>query len=304
MNITVQMQIPYETRFAARAAGDLVSRTNVSLICPYVQSSQGASGASPWDKKTIMQAGAFNSELFEAYRGLYDEVKLNSMSVSVAVTNQVGGNSNPDVTIVSGFDRKFTKVDYVDHIPNVGQLSANGSCVRRTFVNNQVAKAYRSCWASDLGEKCTFTDTDAVTDTFAINYAGGLTGTNAHTVLASWSSAGANVNYFCPCFMFGFESSANMAADSLVTTMLDIRYNFTFRNPKYGGSIGPGGGLRSVAPSERGVEKAGKSEIVGKKDVDQDELTDLLLKLKKLHLIDDDDDGDDELTQEMPDDKS
>lgn len=173
VNITVPVTCQMQVTMSALNQG--IARSNVASICPWLEALPATTTA--WANPIQMRGSAFSSALYQAYSGLYDEVKCNSMSVIVNVLDQKN-----DITVITAFDRKFSVVDYTTEFPNGDQLATNGSAQRRTFVNNQVPKAYRTCFATDLNEKINFTDVDQ-NPNYAITGAGNVS--HGHRILKS-----------------------------------------------------------------------------------------------------------------------
>jgi len=141
---------------------------------------------------------ATNQKLYQTYCQLYDEVKLDGMTVSLSVLTPVGTADLPSLSIATGWDRKagiaeirplqnystdkafsnggdlginnttkypvtMVQKNYLmqishDYMNSYDELIAGPNAVEATAINNSVAKIFRSCKASDLLEKATFHD--------------------------------------------------------------------------------------------------------------------------------------------------
>lgn len=220
--------------------------------------------------------------IYQNYAQMYDEFKVNSVDVTATMLNIVGAGGVRDVTVATCWDRKATILDIQQHYPNTAQVFTNPSAICKTFVNNERVTLTRRCYASDLLEKVSFVDTDYAQHPLTIN---GVTG-NANQIDA-WFNANGNVQFFAPCFYLACRLGVAAAGNPLdLYFRIEYKVNVTFRNPKYGGAAqrgAAGGDQRSVE-----IEKAGKN-VEEKKEVSKEEMEDLMEKLKKLGLVEDDD---------------
>lgn len=211
------------------------------------------------------RATAVNQKLYEIYTNMYDEVKLDGMTVSLSVLTPVGTTDLPSISIATSWDRKANGrevaplFEYKSNWPQLGwnnqslypipavgstashdmaisvdypntyeELIGGSAATESTAICNSVAKIFRSCKASDIMEKNVFHD-------------GTLSHYAAHADCnydAAWDSNPAAVaNAFSPCFYFACKrSDVPGAAGTVVTLQAEVNYYFTFRNPKFGGT--------------------------------------------------------------------
>lgn len=187
-----------------------------------------------------LQCSAVTSPLYQTYTKLFDQVKCDGVISKVAVTTPVGSSNSsvPALTIVTAYDRQGTFYEAAQvSVNQQGQLvqdpvtykevlESSGSVVRNAL-NNSVAKTARSCWAADLQERTMFHDctvNDRIDDD---------KNDTAYSAL-HWSCP-----YFCPLFYVGFSLPTTApTAPTPINFILSQTYYFTFRNPKYGASLG------------------------------------------------------------------
>ena len=172
---------------------------------------------------TDIWLSAAQSPLFRTYCGLYEEVKMIGLKVSLAIVSPVGDTTTPSVQIYSAFDRRR---GYGAAAPSGASIISASSYNVATALNNNVAKLTRSLYASDLIEKAQWIDSAMDDDNHYRNKA--------------WVAAAANPNFFCPSCAFCFVSPS-LAADHQIDISVSVTYYFAFRNPKYGG-----GGSRAI----------------------------------------------------------
>lgn len=173
----------------------------------------------PWTRSHFI-ASALNSELYQKYAGLYEDVKCIGARVKLAILTPIGTPTVPSVRVISAWDRRW---HHGEEFPLAAQLAAQGSAHAFTAINNSVAKVTRSCWASDLIEKCQWHSARLTPD------AGG----QWHDF--AYERAVQNLNFFCPglncCFQVeGIDHEHQSAA---ITFNAEITYYFAFRCPMY-----------------------------------------------------------------------
>lgn len=210
------------------------------------------------------RAPAVNQKLYQIYTNMYDEVKLDGMTVSLAVLTPVGTTDLPSVSIATSWDRKcglnevvalrewqanrgdlainnaslypvpasgstanYNMVISKDYPNTYAELIGGSSSSEATAINNSVAKIFRSCKASDLMERNIFHDSTILPF-------------NAHPSI--YYDAVFDYNQmgqlgFCPVFYFACKRPDTPAASgATITIQAEVNYFFTFRNPKFGGT--------------------------------------------------------------------
>lgn len=210
------------------------------------------------------RAPAVNQKLYQIYTNMYDEVKLDGMTVSLAVLTPVGTTDLPSVSIATSWDRKtginelialrewqlnrpdigidnaalypipaagstanYNMVISKDYPNTYSELIGGSSATEATAINNSVAKIFRSCKASDLMERNIFHDC-------TLNAWQGHA--NTFYDVAFDTNVVGQIG-FCPTFYFACKRpDTPTAADTTITIQAEVNYYFTFRNPKFGGT--------------------------------------------------------------------
>lgn len=201
--------------------------------------------------RTSSWASALNSELYRTYCSLYDEVQCIGMKVRLSFTNAVGAATLPAIKVHSCWDRRF---GYGEVNPTVDEILKAASYLPASAINNSVCKMQRSCYQSDLIEKCQWHDS-TIEQTAAP--------APQYYVDQAYEAAGLNPNFFCPAFFFCVEECGDGVAWSNPSVLIDCVYYFKFRNPKFGGSAG---GVRMNAS-----RLAASAPVVPGDDMDDDE---------------------------------
>jgi hypothetical protein len=189
-----------------------------------------------------------NSNLFTTYCGLYDEVKLNSVSLSVAVTSVP--ESKSAVKVYTCLDRHCNLNDIRSNYPtaNMG-VSAESSSVMFTSLDR--SKIYRYFSARDRQERDTFFD--ATLGVVSYSPSQGVTWNMSGPL--EFLEGGSLYGAFNPIIYLGFQLGSSPAAAGNVAFQFRVVWNLTFRNPKYGVN----GNAKGVSFSDM------KSEVVEEK---------------------------------------
>lgn len=172
---------------------------------------------------TSYATSPIRSELYRTYCSLYDEVQCIGMKVRFSVTNAVGAATLPAIKVHTCWDRRR---GWNEPAYSFDEVVKSSSYMPATAINNSICKMQRSCYQSDLIEKCQWHDSSIATDS-----------SSGTAVLydAAWQHADVNPNFFCPALYAVLEEvgTENWVAPSL---MVDIIYYYKFRNPKFGAS--------------------------------------------------------------------
>lgn len=202
------------------------SRNTYSIVFQPWYTSNSASATVP--DYYSKYGNVINNGVYQIYTRLYDEVKIDGVSLQVAV--QGLPTSVNGFKCVSAVDRHYALSD-ISSIQGVSRLMGAPESMSKTFTSLQNAKIYRSFWARDIGERTTFADSSLGTKDIA----------QTQTVPA-YQMAGlteflndATYQVFCPGITLGFELGAAPASAGTVEIQYKIVWKFTFRNPKYGG---------------------------------------------------------------------
>ncbi|AXQ03917.1 putative capsid protein [Hudisavirus sp.] len=251
----------YRRRYYRRrtsAGGSLSSRSRlrmrvpaqrvVTLTIPSESTDSDVATANPFfeqlNDRPQCVCSAVGMPLYQAYTGLFDQVKCDGVVTKVAVVSPIGGGGAAlqALQLLIAYDRQGTINETINSPASVTVSSLyNMSSVQiRSAINNSVAKTARSCWASDIQERTVFHDcTIAVTQDKKVIYD------------QDYNSDRQVAAYFVPLTYIGIRNAAAAATSSTsVQILIEQVYYFTFRNPKFGAAPATGGGTKALAVAE------------------------------------------------------
>lgn len=242
--IRVKIPVTVNTQMTVPADATLSNVISISPLYGNTTQGTGAGGASA---KGTLLGDIFQSPLYAAYAGLYDQVKLDGFKLNFSITSGIGpGGTFPSLSVYTAVDRKLNQADFAEslttaanpqapHYPVASELRNSSSYLASVALNNSVTKMIRRCYASDLFEKASFADASNHTAAMRVN---GVAAQNVRCLSGSDPA-------FVPCMFFACDTGSNKDAvnDRDCTVVIEIMYYLTFRNPKYGGA----------APSSRTV---------------------------------------------------
>lgn len=158
---------------------------------------------------------------YKAYSTLFDEFKLNSISVRFNVTRTLSGFTDATTDFMSCIDRHGNLEDITNRM-TLKQVEDSSSAVRTTFNGQSTFSTTRSYRTTDFMEKYTFYDASYHDDTTNGKY------------IDAWYGNANNIG-FTPLIYSALKTTmATSSATRDVTCTADITYNLTFRNPKNG----------------------------------------------------------------------
>lgn len=158
---------------------------------------------------------------YQAYSTLFDEFKLNSISVRFNVTRTLSGFSDATTDFMTCIDRHGNLEDITNRM-TLKQVEDSSSAVRTTFNGQSTFSTTRSYRATDFMEKYTFYDATYHDDTTNGRY------------IDSWYGNANNIG-FTPLIYSALKTTmATSSATRDITCTADITFNLTFRNPKNG----------------------------------------------------------------------
>lgn len=250
----------YRRRYYRRrtsAGGSLSSRSRlrirvpaqrvVTLTIPSESTDSDVATANPFfeqlNDRPQCVCSAVGMPLYQAYTGLFDQVKCDGVVTKVAVVSPIGaGASLQALQLLIAYDRQGTINETVNSpaAVTVSSLYNMSSVQIRSAINNSVAKTARSCWASDIQERTVFHDcTIAVTQDKKVIYD------------QDYNSDRQVAAYFVPLTYVGIRNAAAAATSSTsIQILIEQVYYFTFRNPKFGAAPATGGGTKALAVAE------------------------------------------------------
>lgn len=216
----------------------------VTLTIPSESTDSDVATANPFfeqlNDRPQCVCSAVGMPLYQAYTGLFDQVKCDGVMTKVAVVSPIGaGASLQALQLLIAYDRQGTINETINSpaAVTVSSLYNMSSVQIRSAINNSVAKTARSCWASDIQERTVFHDcTIAVTQDKKVIYD------------QDYNSDRQVAAYFVPLTYIGIRNAAAAATSSTsVQILIEQVYYFTFRNPKFGAAPATGAGTRALA---------------------------------------------------------
>lgn len=215
------------------------SSGGVLAINPYIEQNQESAilGSVPVPRYT----SCVMHQIFQQYKKLYEEFKLDYMKVQIMGITPVGAAATlPGVTFTTAWDRRTSAGELGDpHYPTVEVLNESPSCQQTTAINNSVVKFKRMIRPSDLLEKLAWYPVDTRTDATAKL-------ANATNVACSCLSFyGVNSTLpmsFAPTFFMVLTTPSSPAQGTTYDYKfrVEITYYVTFRNPRFGQSSSSG----------------------------------------------------------------
>lgn len=146
---TLQINVPVGSR-----------ESEMAFIAPLVWNSTGAAALS-----TLFNQSIINNTLFNTYRGLYEQMKIERVVWYITGITTVGVNGQqPALRLISAIDRCVHSTDLYqgNRWAPIDVLNAS-TAVDRIYTNNSRVKLARYCLASDITERNAWTDTDVYT---------------------------------------------------------------------------------------------------------------------------------------------
>lgn len=194
---TIRLKCLQQDAQASRSSGYGPNYGSVYAIYPY----------------TNMGNGLCANDLYKKYVDLYEETKFIGMKVQICITSVIGGADIPSLQIFTAWDRRHGVTEPARSAAEIVKSSTSSVL---TALNNNVAKFTKSIWASDLIEKAQWHDCD-------------LDSTGKDS---AWADAGANPNFFCPCFYMVFGNPSKASATTVYFSVATTYY-VAFRSPRY-----------------------------------------------------------------------
>ena len=219
----------------------------VTLTIPAKSTDSDVATANPFfeqlNDRPQCVCSAVGMPLYQAYTGLFDQVKCDGVVTKVAVVSPIGaGAALQALQLLIAYDRQGTINETINSpaATTVSTLYNMSSVQIRSAINNSVAKTARTCWASDIQERTVFHDcTIAVTQDKKVIYD------------QDYNSDRQVAAYFVPLTYIGIRNAAAAAESSTsVQILIEQVYYFTFRNPKFGAAPASGGGTKALAVAE------------------------------------------------------
>lgn len=204
-------------------------------------------------------ATLISSPLYRQYCGLYDQVKIDSVSVSGSVIDGIGiGGTFSSLSFASAWDRQVQPKEVtVGGEPGVTSTTIQYGSEAQTFLltNNSRQLVHRWNRASDVIERSTFHDC-----TYRVGPADGNYAYIDDGFYPVTPTTSVNIGYVPGLWMAFYSPLVDSEHARYVNVTFKVIWKVTFRNPKYGlaaEAASKGVGDISVEPVK--VEGAGKS---------------------------------------------
>lgn len=232
--------------------------SNVQATCPFYYNSNAQAASFRFTHGSLLL-----SQLYRVYTQLYDEVKINSVSMSFQLMNGIGiGGTVPALKFITSWDRDCNYAECVNGtgVPTAENLITGSESQSILISNTSSQKVFRYNRATDLMEKCTFHDCTL-----------GSSGTVIIDKVFAADTGNNRIGY-CPSCFFVVNTAVKPEEGTKFTfnISLEIKYNVTFRNPKYGLAAGNAKGLMD--------SKFGGDDVSGASEIDEETIK----KLKAL----------------------
>lgn len=212
--------------------------TNIFCVNPYFYEQNGPYG----------QAALPSSLLYRVYTQLYDQVKVNGVTIKISIMSNIGtGGLVSAVKVCSCWDRdaQYTELVESSDPMTTDRLQMGSESQSQLIVNNSKAIVYRSNWAGDIMERSTYHDCT-------------ITQSSGQFYDVAWRENG-SIGY-CPALYFALQTaSAPGAGGYNFSVAVEAQWRVTFRNPKFGLSSNNSkgvGDLGAVAVKSDGVGKS------------------------------------------------
>lgn len=220
----MRVRIPLQQQLAVQIPANTTAATSV-CICPWANTTTTTGNNVAINNANGQSLGFVSSTLYQAYAGLFDEVKFDGMKVKAAVVDTIGAGGNyTGVTIASVIERNCNKEDVPPNSTNMYEWASHSF---RNVINNSVAKISRSIWAQDLNERIQYSDSQIA------NGGAGTSVLAPGNYLRAWRDGSVTSTYFKPAIYITAAPAAQAQALRTITFMVEAVGYFTFRCPKY-----------------------------------------------------------------------
>ena len=177
-------------------------KSNVICFSPVLDFRAGESYNDGTDTKIIwtqnhLDGGLMYHPLYTNYAALYDEMKIDRMTVRGVIQTPVGaGQDFESVSVFTAWSRNMDRTDFATEYPTITSMRDLSTYQQAIAVNNTVNKFMRSIGASDLLEKISFVDASpwpasalSPSQTVGQGAAGRTIASNTLRPLAAWSNS-------------------------------------------------------------------------------------------------------------------
>lgn len=182
--------------------------SNVNIVTPW--------GPPSAVENRVVFSPIAESELYQTYSKIFDQVRLERMEVSLAPTQSLTSGSNT-LVLYSAVDRNFTSTELGQ---TVAQLTQASGVVVKNIQPATTSPFRRVVYPKDLQEKTTYIDSH-----YTIAAASGKK-------LTAWMNAQGNFVAFSPAVSFGLLSTVAPSAKTNLTFIMTVKYYVRFRGAK------------------------------------------------------------------------
>jgi hypothetical protein len=204
--------------------------STVTKIAPYAGGVRGEGTVD--DERNLVHGGAVNDRGFRMKCACYDEIKLDSMKVTITPA-QLFQHQAVTMTICTFWDRKASPKecgfvgggDWMANgsVPTALEIFNNEGTIKSVITNNNIFGFKRYCRASSIIEKGGYHDSSILYNPTAEQ------SPTTWMYLDAWVR---NPMAFSPCLYTMIYCPASFAQAQLLSFSYKVEYTFTFRNPK------------------------------------------------------------------------
>lgn len=300
----VQFTIP-----ATVSAADPKQWSELICTCPYASFTGESDNANL--AKLLTRGSLMDSYLYKTYTRIYDQVKINAVSVSIGLMEGVGiGGALSAVRLYTNWDRDLSFEEiHPGKLPSTAEELATGSESQSyLIVNNSRQTFKRYIYARDVQERTTFHDCSYhinQAETVPVAYIGDEQWAPL-VVISPDIPATRRTGYgssrqcgFVPSLMMSVWAPGTSEVARVVPVSLKVTYSVTFRMPKFG--LSSGSVSRGVSSLRMDAVEDVKAEIEDEKKMEE---TPVLKKKKVVYeeevLPDFEEEEDDEEESQAP----
>ena len=184
------------------------------------------------DSSLLVHGGAINDRSFRLKCSQYDEVKLNTMKVSINPVVSASSSTTPQMILSTIWDRKASVKEVglnttipsaiTGRMPKPEEVTSNEGAVKTTINMNSTRGISRMCFANNTQEKSFYWDSTVHYNETAEE------SPLKRMILDAWEKK----EGFAPALYVVSELNQTTVFGSTFTCGYKVEYNFTFRNPK------------------------------------------------------------------------
>lgn len=239
---------------------------NGGVLCinPLIEQNQNSAvvGAIPAPQFTSL----INTRIFQYYKLLYEEFKLDYMKVNIMGITPVGATAQLEgITFTTCWDRRMIPMEFNDtNFPNPQYIVDSPSSQQITCINNSVIKFKRMIRPSDLLEKLAWYPVDTKRGTLPMKGPMNV----SCTALDFYVDGGLNNPIaFCPAFfmVMNTPTTPGQGTTYQYKFRVEVTYYVTFRNPRFGQASTTTRGL-PPAPDAPSDDDGGMDDGAGNND--------------------------------------